>query len=64
MTQRKVRIGEFYRDPRPDLLQELAAEWELDYAVLPSLRAMQVPAESGRTVFSTPEWSVVRLRSP
>jgi hypothetical protein len=64
MAERKRLVAQFYRDPRPELLQPLAAAWGLEYAVLPSRRAMQVPAELGRTVFSTPQWSVIQLRLP
>ena len=59
-VRRKQQVGEFYRDPRADALRELARVWELDYAILPARGA----SASGKSVFSTPQWSVVELPRP
>jgi len=64
MAQRKRSVGEFYRDPRPEVLRELATAWELEYVILPSNRTAQLPDALGEVVFRTPQWSVLRLSRP
>ena len=63
LAERKRQVGEFYRDPRPDALHKLAVAWGLDYALLPAQRAADVPESIGRTLFTTPQWSVIDLRA-
>ncbi len=62
MAERKQKLAQFYRDPRPELLATLVAEWSLDYVVLPTRAAAQMPAELGHTVCSNPKWSLLDVR--
>ena len=64
MVERKRRIAQFYREGRPELLAQLALDWQLDYAVLPARTAAQMPAEIGTSVCSNSKWSVLQLRKP
>jgi hypothetical protein len=64
MVERRQLVEQFYRDPQPERLRALTEAWELDYVVLPSSRVSRIPSEWGHAVFETPEWSVIRLRSP
>jgi hypothetical protein len=64
MVERKRRIAQFYRDPRCELLAQLALDWQLDYVILPARAAAQVPAEIGTAVCSNSKWSVLQLRKP
>ncbi len=64
MAERKRRLAQFYRDPQPQLLAPLVADWGLDYVVLPARAAAQVPVELGRPVCSNPKWSLLEVRRP